>query len=153
ADYAAQQEQSRRLREQQAWLERQQREQDDYAAQQEQSRRLRDQQARLERQRRERELFERAAANATSEQRQQSLIYQAAAEIWARQQTPERERAIESAQAGAGESARPGEGAAGAAAPAAPMLGEPPMAPQEPDRMYAPWPEGWRPPAGEAAHD
>src|SRR4029079_1248237 len=90
-DYAAQQEQSRRLRDQQARLERQQREQDDYAAQQEQSRRLRDQQARLERQRRERELFERAAANAISEQRQQSLIDQPGAEDPARTQKPQRQ--------------------------------------------------------------
>jgi hypothetical protein len=152
-DYAAQQEESRRLRDQQAWLERAQRQQEDYVAQQEQSRRLRDQQARLERQRRERELFERAAANAISEQRQQSLIDQAVAEISARQQTLDQERAIESAQASARESARSWDGAAGPAAAAAPMLREPPMAPKEPERMYAPWPEGWRPPAGEAAHD
>ncbi len=113
-------------------------EQDDYAAQQEQSRRLRDQQARLERQRRERELFERAAANAISEQRRQSLIDQAVAEISARQQALDQERAIESARASARESGRPWG--------TAPMLREPPpLAPKEPERLYAPWPEGWRP--------
>jgi localization factor PodJL len=112
-----------------------QHEQNYYAAQQEQSRRLRDHQARLERQRRERELFERAAAEAVSEQRRQSLIDQARAEIAARQQALDQERAIESAR----ESVR-SRGAA-----AAPMLRDaPPQAPAEHERTYAPWPEGWR---------
>ena len=119
-----------------------QHEQNHYAAQQEESRRLRDQQARLERQRRERELFERAAAEAVAEQRRQSLINQAVAEIAARQQALDQERAIENAR----ESARsPG-------AVAAPMLRDaPPQAPAEPERIYSPWPEGWRSHAGAEA--
>jgi localization factor PodJL len=114
-----------------------QREQNHYAAQQEQDRRLRDHQVRLERQRRERELFERAAAEAVAEQRRQSVIDQAVAEIAARQQALDRERAIENAR----QSAR----SAGAYADAAPMRREaPPQAPAESERIYAPWPEGWR---------
>jgi localization factor PodJL len=118
----------------------------DYAAQQEEGRHLRDQQARLERQRRERELFERAAANAISEQRRQSLVDQAVAEIAARQQALDQERAVESAQEGA----RARDMGAGAAA--AELRERPPRAaPREPERNYAPWPEGWRPHAAAEA--
>jgi localization factor PodJL len=122
------------------------------AAQEEQRRRLRDEQVRAERQRHERELFERAAANAAAEQRRQSAIDQAVAEIAARQQALDRERALESAR----DSAR--SWGADAGATMAPVLGEsPPHGPQqpepeirrtapmaEPERVFAPWPEGWR---------
>jgi localization factor PodJL len=124
---------------------------DDYAARQEESRRLRDQQARLERQRRERELFERAAANAISEQRRQNLIDKAVAEIAARQQALDEERAIERARPGASESMRSSQPPAAAAAAAAPALRESSAAPREPERTYSPWPEGWRPPSAETA--
>src|SRR6185437_7379947 len=98
--------------------------------------------------RREREPFERAAANAISEQRQQSLIDQAVAEIAARQQALDQERAIENARAETRESAQSWEPAAGTAATAASMLHEPPpLAPKESERTYSPWPEGWRPSA------
>jgi localization factor PodJL len=143
-DFAAQYEQSR-LAEQQELGRR--------AEQQELSRRLRDEQARAERQRREREIFERAAASAAAEQRRQSSIDQAVAEIAARQQALDRERAVESAREGARSWHLDAQRAA------APVISEsPPQAPwqpepdirrtaapaQPPERVFAPWPEGWR---------
>jgi localization factor PodJL len=120
-----------------------------YAEQQEQSRRLRDEQLRAERQRRERELFERAAASAAAEQHRQASIDEAVAEITARQRALEQDRIVASARSWSFETQ----------ADAAPLLREsPPQAPQpsagpelrpavppaEPERMFAPWPDGWR---------
>src|SRR5262249_29836412 len=121
------------------------------AEQQEQMRRWRDQRARAERLQRERELFGRAAAGAAAVQGRQDSIDQAVAEIAARQKALDHERAVESAR----ESAR--SWGIGAQAAAAPVLSEtPPHVPQqpepgirrpaapEPERVFAPWPDGWR---------
>src|ERR1700729_482653 len=86
------------------------------------SRRPRDEEARAERQRREGELFERAAV-AAAEQRRQSSIDQAVAEIAARQRALDQDRAIEPRESA------PTWGV-DTAAMAAPPSKAPPQAPQ-----------------------
>jgi localization factor PodJL len=160
---AEEQEQRRRAEEQEQRRRAEEQEQRRRAEEQEQTRRLRDEQVRAERQRREREIFERAAASAAAEQRRQSSIDQAVAEIAARQQALDQERAVESAR----ESARSWHLDAQRAT--APVISESPQAvrqpepeirrtvaparPAEPERVFAPWPEGWRSHGtAEAAH-
>jgi localization factor PodJL len=119
------------------------------------SRRPHDEAPRAERQRRERELFERAAV-AAAEQRRQSSIDQAVAEIAARQRALDQDRAIEPRESA------PTWGV-DTAAMAAPPSKAPPQAPQPEvrhdaaaatERVFAPWPDGWRSPAtAEVVHE
>jgi localization factor PodJL len=121
-----------------------------YAEQLEQSRRLRDEQLRAERQRRERELFERAAASVAAEQHRQASIDEAVAEITARQRALDQDRTIgstrsrnfETTQAEA--APQPRESPLQVPQPSPEPALRPPAPPAEPERVFAPWPDGWR---------